>query len=699
MAAKSQQTITDLKFYRNIGIIAHVDAGKTTTTERILFYTGKKHKLGEVHEGEAEMDFMDQERERGITIQSAATTAAWKLDDVIYKINIIDTPGHVDFTAEVERSLRVLDGAVTVFDGKMGVEPQSSKVWFQSEKYRVPRLCYVNKLDATGADFYMSLESIQRELSENAFAIQLPIGAESDFTGIIDLVTMKAHMYMDDKGTDVRIVEIPADMKAKAEDFRDKLLDAVGTFDDDLAMKYLDGAEISVEELRAAIRKGVIVNKIFPVMAGSSLANKGVQLMLDNICRYLPTPLDLPAIVAMNPSTKLEEERHANVTEPMSGLVFKIAMDPHVGSLAFVRLYSGSITSGTYVYNSAIGKKERVGRLILMHANHREEIDRASAGDIVAIVGFKDSFTGNTICDENKPILLESIDFPDPVVQYAIEPKTKSDQEKMGEVLRKLIQEDPTFQAKTDVETGQTIISGMGELHLEIKVDIMKRDYGIEVVTGKPQVAYRETIEAPATEHRELLKKQTGGSGQFADVSFILEPRARGEGYEFVDEVKGGSIPREFIPSVDKGVQNALKTGVLGGFPVVDVRVRLVDGSYHDVDSNTDTFRICATRGFKEAMKKAKPILLEPIMKVVVATPPDYAGDVTGALSAKRAQIRGMNSRGKMQEIEAEVPIGNMFGWINDLRSMTKGKANSVMEFSHYQKVPDGLVQNLLGDK
>jgi elongation factor G len=696
--AKDEINVTDLNKYRNIGIIAHVDAGKTTTTERILFYTGKKHKLGEVHDGEAEMDFMDQERERGITIQSAATTAFWKIEDEFYRINIIDTPGHVDFTAEVERSLRVLDGAVVVFDGKMGVEPQSSKVWFQAEKYNVPRLCYVNKLDAIGGDFFMSLESIQKELNDNAFAIQIPIGKESDFNGIIDLVAMKAHIYKDDLGQDIEETDIPEEMKEKAAEYREKLVEMASEVDDEIATAFLEGEEVSYEKLVAAIRKGVVSNTFFPVLAGSSLANRGVQLMLDNICRYLPSPMDVPPVTGENPDTEEEETRLPKADEPFAGLVFKIVMDPHVGSLAFCRIYSGTLESGRYVYNSAKQIKERVGRLILMHANHRQEIDEAKAGDIVAIVGFKDTFTGNTICDEDKPVLLESIEFPDPVVEYAIEPKTKSDQEKMGEVLRKMMQEDPTFTISTDKETGQTIIAGMGELHLEIKVDIMKREYGIEVVTGKPQVAYKETIEETA-EHRELLKKQSGGAGQFADIEIILEPRKRGEGYEFVDEIKGGAIPREYIPSVNKGLQNAMNSGVLGGYPVVDTQVRLVDGSYHDVDSNTDTFRICATRGFKEAMRKAHPILLEPIMKVVVTTPPDYAGDVTGAISSKRGQIKGMNSRGKMQEIVAEVPIGNLFGWINDLRSMTKGKASSVMEFSHYDKVPENLVEDILSNR
>jgi len=696
---KQAQKLIELKNFRNIGIIAHIDAGKTTTTERVLFFTGKKHKIGEVHYGEATMDFMDQEKERGITIQSAATTCFWTLGDTLHRINIIDTPGHVDFTAEVERSLRVLDGAVTVFDGKNGVEPQSSKVWFQAQKYKVPRICYVNKLDAIGGDFYMSLKSIQDELDSNAVAIHLPIGKEGDFNGIIDLVGMRAYNYKDDAGKDIDVTDVPADMMEEAKKYREILLDVVASHDDALAEKYLAGEEISEEELIPAIRGAVVKGEIFPVMAGSSLANRGVQLMLDSICKYLPSPLDIGVVKGTDPDSGEEVTREGKVGEPFSGLVFKIAMDPHVGSLAFCRVYSGTLNAGTYVYNSARKLRERVARLILMHADTREEIHSAEAGEIVAIVGFKESYTGNTICDENNPILLESIDFPQPVVQYAIEPKTKSDQEKMGEALRKLVQEDPTLIVSSDKETGQTIISGMGELHLEIKVDIMKRDYGIEVITGKPQVAYRESIEAPITEHREILKKQTGGSGQFADISIILEPQERGKGYEFVDEVKGGAVPREFIPSVDKGIRSSLESGVLGGFPVVDVKVRLTDGSYHEVDSNTDTFRICAARGFKEAMRVAKPILLEPIMKVVVTTPLDYAGDVTGALSAKRGQIKGMNSRGKVQDISADVPIGNMFGWINDLRSMSKGKASSVMEFSHYQKVPDGLVNTILEKK
>jgi elongation factor G len=554
---------------------------------------------------------------------------------------------------------------------------------------------FINKLDATGSDFYESLDSIKEELNDNAFAIQIPVGEASDFAGIVDLVAMKAYIYKDELGQDIEKTEIPDEVKDKAQEYRDKLLDTVSEVSDELAMKYLEGEEISEEELIEAIRKGVIDNKIYPIMAGSALANKGVQLLLDNVCKYLPSPLDVSAVKGEDPKTGEEIIREHDENAPFSGLVFKIAMDPHVGSLAFCRIYSGKLEAGSYVYNSAKGIKERVSRIILMHANSREEIDVATAGDIVAIVGFKDTYTGNTICDENDPVLLESIEFPDPVVQYAIEPQTKSDQEKMSEVLRKLVQEDPTLHASMDKETGQTIISGMGELHLEVKIDIMKRDYKIDVVTGKPQVAYRESIESKA-EHREILKKQSGGAGQFADISIILEPQDRGEGYEFVDEIKGGAVPREFIPSVDKGVKAAVKSGVLGGYPVVDVKVTLVDGSYHDVDSNTDTFRIVGSRGFRQAMKKAKPILLEPVMKVIVTTPADFAGDVTGALSSKRGKIKGMTPKGKMQEIEAEVPLANMFGWTNDLRSMTKGKASSVMEFDHYAKVPENIVEEVL---
>ena len=706
-------SVKDLQNYRNIGIIAHVDAGKTTTTERILFYTGKKHKIGEVQEGEAEMDYMDQERERGITITSAATTCFWTLHDTIYRINIIDTPGHVDFTAEVERSLRVLDGAVVIFDGKMGVEPQSGKVWGQADKYNVPRMCFVNKLNLIGGDFEMSLRTIQDELNDNAVAITYPIGREHELRGYVDLVTMKAYEYADDTKQEFKEIEIPSDIKTRVEELHEKLVEKIAEADDVLMEKYLNDGVLEVEEMYVAIRMMTLARKIFPVTGGDSRM-ADTKILLDNVVRYMPSPFQkvytyidtktdevhevTGQIVGTDPDTDEVIKYDVSETEPFTGLVFKVLVDPHVGQLAFVRIYSGKLLAGSFIYNTSRDKRERVGRVLLMHANHREDISEARAGDIVGVVGLKESFTGNTVCEEKKPILLESIDFPDPVVSLAIEPKTKSDQEKMGEALRKLMQEDPTFKAESDKETGQTIVSGMGELHLEIKVDIMKRTYGIDVITGKPQVAYKETIEGEI-EHQEVLKKQTGGAGQFADILIRISPQERGKGYEFINEVKGGAIPQEFIPAVDKGIRESLVSGVLGGFPVVDLIVKLRDGSYHEVDSNTDTFRIAASRGIKEAMRKAHPILLEPIMKVVVNTPDDFAGDVTGAISSKRGIIKGMNPKGKVQEISALVPLGNMFGWINDLRSMTKGKANSVMEFSHYEKVPENMVPEALGMK
>ncbi len=704
--------VKDTHLYRNIGIIAHVDAGKTTTTERILFFTGRKHKTGEVHEGAAEMDFMAQERERGITIQSAATTAFWTLHDKTYRFNIIDTPGHVDFTAEVERSLRVLDGAVVVFDGKMGVEPQSSKVWYQAEKYRVPRMCYINKLDNIGADFYKSYDSITEHLSEKAVPISLPVGIENEFKGIIDLVTMKALIHKDDEGKVIDEVEIPEDLKAKATEFRNKLIEVVADADDAIAMKYLEGEEISPEELEKGIRTAVLEIKLFPVMAGSSLRNKGVQAMLDNVCRYLPSPHDKyftrddketgeekvykDEIPGTDPDTMELTTRKLTETEPFCGLVFKLAVDPHVGNLAFFRVYSGKLQSGTYVYNSSNGKKERVGRILMMHANHREEAQEVKSGDIAAIVGFKDTRTGQTICDENKPIILESINFPEPVVRFAIEPKTKSDQDKLAEALGKLVAEDPTFRAESDKETGQTIIAGMGELHLDIKVDILKREYGIEVNVGKPQVAYRETIGAEG-KHRELLKKQSGGAGQYADIEFVLKPLERGEGYKFVDSIKGGSIPREYIPAIDKGIQDSLTAGPLGGYPVVDIQAEIVDGSYHDVDSNTDTFKICAFYGFKAAMKVSSPVLLEPIMKVTINVPEDHVGAVTGYLSSRRGIIKNLLQRGKTKEIIAEAPLGELFGYVSTLRNLTSGTAAPNMEPSHYAEVPRNMMEKILG--
>jgi len=705
--------VKDTHFYRNIGIIAHVDAGKTTTTERILFFTGRKHKTGEVHEGAAEMDFMDQERERGITIQSAATTAFWDLDGKTYRFNIIDTPGHVDFTAEVERSLRVLDGAVVVFDGKMGVEPQSSKVWFQAEKYRVPRLCYINKLDNIGADFYKSYDSIVQHLTDKAVPISIPIGIENEFKGIIDLVNFKSQIHMDDEGKVIETTDVLPEMVEKATEWRNKLIEIAADVDDDIAMKYLEGQEISGAELQAAVRKGVLLSKIFPVMAGSSLRNKGVQEMLDNVCRYLPSPHD-KYFAKEDPETKEEKiykdeipgtdantgetiVRQLKETEPFAGLVFKLAVDPHVGNLAFFRVYSGKLQAGSYVYNSTTGNKERVGRILLMHANHREEVQEVKSGDIAAIVGLKDTKTGNTICDESKQIRLESIEFPEPVVKFAIEPKTKSDQEKLGVALGKLVSEDPTFRAETDQETGQVVISGMGELHLDIKVDILKREYGIEVTMGKPQVAYRETVVQDG-EHRELLKKQSGGAGQYADIAFKIHPQERGAGYKFVDSIKGGSIPREYIPAIDKGIQDALNSGPLGGYPVVDVAVEITDGSYHEVDSNTDTFRTCAYYGFKNAMKACSPVLLEPIMTVTINVPEDYVGACTGYLSSKRGLIKNLLQRGKTKEIIAEAPLSELFGYVSDLRNLTSGTAAPNMEPSHYAEVPRNIMEKILGE-
>lgn len=705
--------VKDTKYYRNIGIIAHVDAGKTTTTERILFFTGKKHKVGEVHEGEATMDFMDQEKERGITIQSAATTTFWTLNNITYRINIIDTPGHVDFTAEVERSLRVLDGAVVVFDGKMGVEPQSSKVWFQAEKYLVPRLCYINKLDNIGADFYRSYDSIVEHLSDKAIPINIPYGFENDFKGVIDLVTMKAKIHKDDEGKVIEVVDIPQEYKATAEKFRSKLIEAVADSDDNIATKYLEGHEISNEELEAAIRTATLAMKLFPVMAGSSLKNKGVQEMLDNICRYLPSPHDKDYMLLDKETGK---ELHykgkvagwsvdkgdiiswdTNSDQPMSALIFKLAVDPHVGNLAFFRVYSGKMQAGSYVYNSSRGIKERVGRIVMMHANSREDVQEVSAGDIAAIVGLKDTRTGETLCEEKNAIVLQGIEFAEPVVKFAIEPKTKSDQEKMGEVLAKLVSEDPTFKAETNTETGQVIISGMGELHLDIKVDIMRRTYGIDVNVGKPQVAYRETVKAEG-KHRELLKKQSGGAGQYADIDMIIRPSARGSGYKFIDSIKGGAIPREYIPAIDKGIQESMTAGPLGGYPVVDVEVEIVDGSFHEVDSNTDTFRNCAYYGFKQLMKSASPVLLEPIMKVTINAPEEHVGSVTGYLSGRRGVIKDMIARGKTKEIVAEAPLAELFGITSDLRNITSGTASANMEPSHYAEVPAGIMKKILGE-
>ena len=703
--------VKNTKFYRNLGIIAHVDAGKTTTTERILFFTGKKHKVEEVHEGKATMDFMEQERARGITIQSAATTAFWGFNGDDYRINIIDTPGHVDFTAEVERSLRVLDGAVVVFDGKMGVEPQSGKVWFQAEKYRVPRMCYINKLDNIGADFYKSYESIVDHLSDKAVPIAIPVGKENEFKGVLDLVEMKMRIHEDDEGKVVNVLDVSEDLKETALEWRNKLIEAVSDFEDELAMKFISGEEISADELRQAIRKVTLENKLFPVMPGSSLKNKGVQFMLDNVCKYLPSPLDKEQLgfsedgveIVLNgevqgedPKTAEKKNRKLIDTEAFSGLVFKLSVDPFVGNLAFVRVYSGKLDAGSFVYNSTRGKKERIGRIVMMHAKDREDVTSIVAGDIAAIVGLKETKTGDTICSETDQIRLESINFPEPVVRFAIEPKTKSDQEKLGEALSKLTSEDPTFSAETSAETGQVIIAGMGELHLDIKITQLRDDYKIDVNTGAPQVAYRETIKAEY-KHRELLKKQSGGAGQFADIQMIVRPRKQGDGYNFLDNIKGGAIPREYIPAIDKGFRESLSAGPLGGYPVVDVEAEIVDGSYHDVDSNTDTFRIAAYNGIRQAIKLASAVLLEPIMKVVINVPENHVGAVTGYLSSKRGLIKDMLQRGKTKEIIGEAPLGELFGYVSDLRNLTSGTASPNMEFSHYAEVPSGIMKNILG--
>ncbi len=693
--------MADLKHLRNIGIIAHIDAGKTTCTERVLFYTGRTYKIGEVHEGGATMDWMEQEKERGITITSAATTASWKPthdDETTYRINIIDTPGHVDFTVEVERSLRVLDGGVAVFDGSQGVEPQSETVWHQAEKYKVPRIAFVNKMDKVGADFYMSLASIHERLSPNAAAIQLPIGFENTFSGVVDLVEMKAYTFEGKMGDEVKEIPVPEDLKDKAVEYRNILIEKVSEVSDSIMEKFLEGQEVSVEELRKGIREGVIANKFYPVMCGTALQNKGVQLVLDAVCWYLPSPFDLPAVKGTNPNTGEEIERKLTVEEPFSALAFKVATDPFVGRLTFFRVYSGKLTSGSYVYNSSTDEKERIGRLLQMHANSREEIKEVNAGDIAAAVGLKSTTTGNTLCDEDKVILLESIDFPEPVISIAIEPKTKADQEKMGIALQKLAEEDPTFRVKSDEETSQTIISGMGELHLDIIVDRMRREFKVEANIGQPQVAYRETIQTE-TEMEEKYVKQTGGRGQFAHVWIKITPLEPGEGFKFVDKIVGGKIPKEFIPSVSKGCESAMGQGVLAGYPMVDIQVELFDGSYHDVDSSTWAFESAASIAFKNACRKANPVLLEPVMDVEVTVPEQFFGDVMGNLSSRRGQIRESGDRGAVKFIKSFVPLSEMFGYATDLRSMTQGRANYSMQFAHYEKVPGNIANKIREEK
>ena len=680
---------------RDIGIIAHIDAGKTTVTERILFYTGITHKIGEVHEGEAVMDWMEQERERGITITSAATTCLWKDN----QINIIDTPGHVDFTVEVERSLRVLDGGVIVFDGVAGVEPQSETVWRQADKYDVPRLCFVNKMDRTGADFYKSFDSILERLSKHAVAIQLPIGAEEKFAGVIDLITGKAYQFSGDMGEKVEEIPAPADLKDKMEKWREVMVEKVAEGDDQLMEKYLASEEITEEELKAGIRRATIAGKIFPTLCGTALKNKGVQLVLDAVIDYLPSPLEVPAIKGINPKNEEEEiERHAKDDEPLAILVFKVAADPFVGQLAFFRVYSGSLKAGSYVLNTATGKKERVGRILRMHSNHREDVDEVFAGDIAATVGLKDTTTGNTLCDPDQPIILENITFPEPVISIAIEPKTKADQEKMGIALKKLAGEDPTFQVRTDEETGQTLISGMGELHLEVLIDRMMREMKVEANVGQPRVAYKETIKDQAEAEGKYIR-QSGGRGQYGHVWLRVEPQERGAGFEFVNEIKGGVIPQEFIKPVGKGVEEAMNKGVIAGYPVIDVKTTLYDGSFHDVDSSEAAFKIAGSLAFQDAFKKSTPILLEPIMKVEATTPDQFMGDVVGDLSSKRGQIENMGERGEAKIIEAFVPLPSMFGYATQLRSMTQGRGNYTMEFDHYQEVPKNVADEIMGKK
>jgi translation elongation factor G len=675
---------------RNIGIMAHIDAGKTTTTERILYYTGITHKLGETHEGASQMDWMEQEKERGITITSAATTTHWK----DHRINIIDTPGHVDFTVEVERSLRVLDGAVAVFCAKGGVEPQSENVWRQADNYKVPRIAYVNKMDIIGADFYRVVGMMKDRLGSNAVAMHIPIGAEDDFVGMVDLLTMKAHIFKDNEGKDVEVTDVPADYLDKAKEYREKMVESISETDEELMMKYLEGEEPTVEELKAALRKAVIATTINPVFCGTSYRNKGVQLLLDAIVEYMPAPTDIEAIKGVLPNGE-ESERHSSDEEPFSALAFKIMADPFVGKLAFFRVYSGILNSGSYVLNSTKNKKERIGRILQMHANTRKEITEVYSGDIAAAVGLKDTTTGDTLCDANAPIILESMEFPDPVISVAIEPKSKAAQEKMGTALARLAEEDPTFRVKTDEETGQTIISGMGELHLEIIVDRLLREFKVEADVGAPQVAYRETIKKPVDIENKYAK-QSGGRGQYGHVKIRMIPQEPGKGYEFVNAIVGGAIPKEYIGPVDAGIQGAMQSGVLAGYPVVDVKVELYDGSYHEVDSSEMAFKVAASMAFKDGMRKANPVILEPIFKVEIITPEDYMGDVMGDLNSRRGRIEGMEARvGGAQAISGYVPLSEMFGYATTLRSITQGRANYTMIFDHYEEVPASIATKI----
>lgn len=674
--------------------MAHIDAGKTTTTERILFYTGKIHKIGETHEGAAQMDWMEQEQERGITITSAATTCMWR----DHRINIIDTPGHVDFTVEVERSLRILDGAVAVFCAKGGVEPQSETVWRQADKYHVPRLAFINKMDIIGADFFRAVDMIRDRLNANPVPIQLPIGKEDTFVGMVDLIRMNARIYNDDLGQDYQITEIPADMLALAEEYRENLLENISDFDEELMMKYLEGEEITEEEIIRAIRKGATQVAITPVLCGSSYRNKGVQPLLDAIVDFLPSPLDIPPVKGMGVKSEEEEERKVSDDEAFSALAFKIVSDPYVGKLAYFRVYSGSLKSGSYVLNSTKGKKERIGRILLMHANKREEVEEVYAGDIAAAVGLKDTSTGDTLCDENHPIILETMEFPEPVIRVAIEPKTKASQDKMATALAKLAEEDPTFKTYTDEETGQTIIAGMGELHLEIIVDRLLREFKVEANVGSPQVAYKESIQAAAEAEGKYVR-QSGGRGQYGHVKIKVEPQEPGAGYEFVNAIVGGVIPKEYIPAVDAGIREALESGVLAGYPVLDVKVTLYDGSYHEVDSSEMAFKIAGSMAAREAILKAKPVLLEPMMKVEVIVPEEYMGDVIGDINSRRGRIEGMELRSGAQVIRGYVPLSEMFGYATDLRSKTQGRGVYSMQFNHYEPVPNSISEKIIGKK
>ncbi len=676
---------------RNIGIMAHIDAGKTTFTERVLYYTGKKHKIGETHDGAADMDWMEQEKERGVTITSAATTSFWQN----HKVNIIDTPGHVDFTAEVERSLRVLDGSIAVFDGAAGVEPQSETVWQQADKYSVPRLCFINKMDKMGADFFMSLGTVRERLNPNAVAIQLPIGAEDNFSGVVDLIEKKAYEFKGEFGKEINEIPIPEDMSDLVEKYRSELVEKVSENDEALMDKYLNGEELSVEEIKKAIRQAVISNQLYPVLCGTALQNIGVQLALNAVIDYLPSPVDVLDMEGKDPR---DEEKQilvqADDSAPFAGLAFKVATDPFVGKLCFVRVYSGVLQSGTYILNASTGKKERVGRLLRMHANHREEIKEVYAGDIVAVVGLKEVTTGHSLCDESRPVLLESIVFPEPVIRIAIEPKTKVDQEKMSSALQKLAEEDPTFRVESDEETGQTLISGMGELHLDILVDRMKREFKVEANVGEPQVSYRETIKQEAEAEGKYIK-QSGGRGQYGHVFLKIEPSEVGVGFEFVDSIKGGVIPKEFVNSLEKGAKEAADQGVVAGYPMVDIKVTAFDGTYHEVDSSEVAFKMASIFAFKEAAKKASAVLLEPIMKVEVIVPEDYMGSVNGDISSRRGNVEEMGDRGKNKVISAKVPLSEMFGYATELRSMTQGRGNYTMEFSHYSEVPRSILEKI----